>query len=164
MKTHSVLALAVCFLAATASTAAADEKSHAVMEHWVGDWSGNVAGAAETEDTPAHVVAEWMLDDKFIHAVNVDEDGDPVGIWLMHFDEKIGKYHVWYFTAALGASQWTGIWSDADKTMTWTGQSPDGTWRLAGYTKFVDNKQEWKLDITENGKTRTDTGSLERDE
>jgi hypothetical protein len=46
--------------------------------------------------------------------------------------------------------------------MTWEGtDSPSGA-KLTGYTRFTGNRQEWNLQVDNNGKVTTDTGSLER--
>ena len=99
MRSYVLAALAIVSL--LSAFAFADEASHKVMDHWVGHWTGGVAGA-NTQDrtaTPDHADAAWTLDDNFVKGTNSTAAGKPIGIWLMHHDSKSGKYKVWFFSA-----------------------------------------------------------------
>lgn len=152
------------FTSIFAASARADEASHKVMDHWVGHWTGGVAGA-NTEGvaaTPDHADAAWTLDEHFVQGTNSTADGKPIGIWILRHDSKTGKYKVWFFSARGGVGEWIGTWSDKDNKMTWDGADfPSGA-HLTGYTQFTGNRQEWKLELENADKVTTDSGSLER--
>lgn len=158
----SMVVLSVCMLA---SPAFADEASHQVMDHWVGDWKGGVAGApkgslAHIAATPDHAQVVWTLDNHFLQGINSDASGKPVGVWMMHFNPKTSKYQVWFFNSQGGVSLWSGTWSEPDSTMTWEAHDNATGAIGAGHTKFADGKQEWELKFTEDGKVVVDGGSL----
>jgi hypothetical protein len=167
MNTRKLLVVAsVCLVAAFANNAAADDTSHEVLAHWVGHWTGGVAGAESKPDgfvgKPNLADAQWTLDNKYVQGTNSDASGKPIGVWMLHYDDHSGKYEVWYFTAASGVRHWYGVWSDADSTMTWTGDDAEAGAKLAGYTRFDGDEQSWKLSFEKDGKVTTDTGSLHK--
>jgi hypothetical protein len=86
------------------SARAADDGSRKVLQHWVGDWTGGVAGAANVTvphmaHVPDHAKVAWTLDEQFLQGTNMDKDGKPVGVWLMRYNPSSKKYQVWFFTS-----------------------------------------------------------------
>jgi hypothetical protein len=159
--------LVPCALAQQATSPAADSASRRVMEHWVGEWSGGVAGAADAVvphigATPDHATVEWTLDNHFLRGTNFAKGDKPVGIWLMRYSPKTSKYQVWYFSAQGDATVWDGAWDDAKQTMNWKTTNPETGATGTGHTRFVDNRQEWMLSVTQDGKTTQESGSLRR--
>ena len=165
MNTRNFVAVvSVCCLAALANIAAADETSHAVMEHWVGKWTGGIAGAAPGHftATPDHAEVVWTLDDNSVQGTNFDAAGKPVGVWMMHYEPNYDEYLVYFFTANNSISIWKGTWSEAESMMTWQGALITTDTTLSGYTKFAGDKQTWELKVEKDGKVTTDTGSLQK--
>jgi hypothetical protein len=149
------------------TTAAPDQASRRVMEHWVGEWSGGVAGAADVATphiaaTPDHAKVEWTLDNRFLRGTNFARGDKQVGIWLMRYSPKTQKYKVWFFTSQGDATVWDGTWDNAKQTMNWKTTNPETGATGSGHTRFVDNRQEWKMSITQDGKTAESSGSLRR--
>ena len=92
-----------------AASAGTDEASRRVMEHWVGEWTGGVAGAADAAvphiaATPDHAKVEWTLDNHFLRGTNYAKGDKSVGEWLMRYSPKSRKYQVWFFSAKGDAS------------------------------------------------------------
>lgn len=147
---------------------AAEEASRKVMQHWVGNWTGGVAGAADTvvphiAAVPDHAKVEWTLDHHFLHGTNLDKDNKPVGIWLMRHIPRTDKYAVYFFTSKGGVSEWIGTWDERKQTMTWETRVADfGIIRGSGHTTFANNRQEWTMEVTKDGKTEKSSGSLTR--
>jgi hypothetical protein len=161
LKLRCTLAVAiVCVFAVPA--VAADDASHAVMEHWVGSWTGTAVGddAAGSTGAPARAEAAWTLGEQFVQGTNYNAAGEPVGVWLMKYDADDNEYDVYYFAMDGSVSEWEGKWSDADRTMTWEGEDDVTGTDLTGYTKFVDGRQEWKLDLVVDGKATPHSGTL----
>src|SRR5688572_28089035 len=111
MKTFLTLALLVLVIlvfvtrSALADEAAAgrgpDEVSRKVMQRWVGDWSGGVAGASNVilphiANAPDSAKVEWTLDNHFLQGTNLDENGKPVGVWMMRYNPSTKKYQVFF--------------------------------------------------------------------
>jgi hypothetical protein len=146
---------------------AADKASQKVMRHWVGNWTGGVAGAAESVvphigTTPDHAKVEWTLDQHFLQGANLDKDNKPVAIWLMRHDPNTGKYQVWFFTSKADVSVWNGTWDESNQTMNWeTGDTESGV-KGSGHTTFAGNRQNWTMSVTRDGKTQESSGSLTR--
>jgi hypothetical protein len=164
MTTRNLLRfLSVCIVAAFAGTAAADQASHDVLSHWIGEWTGGVAGAAnEIVQSPTQCEAHWALDNHYVQGTNSDATGKPLGIWMLRHDDRSGKFQVWYF-AGDGVHQWDGTWSAADTTMNWSGDDGPTGAKVSGYTRFEGHdKQSWQLNFDKDGKVTTDTGSLQR--
>ena len=159
MLTRIITPLAItCTLAATALAA---DSPHDVINRWTGSWTGGVAGAdVHIASAPNQMESAWTLDNHFIQGTN-SAAGKPVGVWLMRYNDKSSKYEVYFFAADGTAGKWTGTWSDADNTMNWSGDDVGGA-KLTGWTKIAGDKQEWKLEFNDNGKVRTETGSLTR--
>src|SRR5262245_15557403 len=154
-------------LAQQPTPAATDEASRRVMEHWVGEWSGGVAGAADAvvphiAATPDHAKVAWTLDNHFLRGTNFAKGDQPVGEWLMRYSPKSRKYQVWFFSAKGDASVWDGTWDDAKQTMNWKTTNAETGATGSGHTKFADGKQEWMLSVTQDGKTTQGSGSLKR--
>ena len=165
MNTRNFLALlCVCGLVALTNTAAADDTSHAVMERWIGQWTGGVAGAAPSHfvATPDHAEVVWTLDGHFLQGTNFDAAGKPVGVWMMHYEPNFNEYLVYFFTANNSVCIWKGVWSEVDTTMTWQGALITTDTTLSGFTKFADDKQTWELDVEQDGKITKSTGSLQK--
>jgi hypothetical protein len=170
MKTHSFLAACILAVASiclfAASSNAHGDSPHEVLGHWIGTWTGGVAGGESGTDgfigKPNKAVAEWALDEKFVQGTNSDSSGKPVGIWMLGHNAKAGKYEVWYFTANSGVLHWYGSWSGDDHTMTWTGDDSPGGAKLSGFTRFDGDKQNWELKFEQDGRVTTDTGALEK--
>ena len=146
---------------------ATDEASRRVMERWVGDWSGGVAGAADAvvphiAATPDHAKVEWTLDNRFLRGTNFAKGDAPVGIWLMRYSPKSRKYQVWFFTSQGDATVWDGTWDDARETMSWKTTNAETGATGTGHTRFVDNRQEWTMSVTQDGRTTESSGSLRR--
>jgi hypothetical protein len=140
----------------------ADEASHKVMDRWVGHWVETAPPSGASGDAK-HDEAEaaWALDDTFVQGATTTGAGKKTGVWLLNFDEKAGKFKLWFFSR-LGVSNWTGTWNDTEQKMTWEGiQSPSGA-KLTGFTRFTADRQEWQVHVDDAGKTTTDSGSLER--
>jgi hypothetical protein len=173
MKTPLAIALLMTLvsirttLSQQATSPVNDEASRRVMEHWVGEWSGGVAGAADVAvphiaATPDHAKVEWTLDNHFLRGTNLAKGDKPVGIWLMRYSPKTRKYQVWFFTSKGDATVWDGTWDVAKQTMSWKTTNPETGATGSGHTRFVDNRQEWKMSVTQNGKTGESSGSLRR--
>jgi hypothetical protein len=145
-----------------AAPAPADEASHKVMDRWVGHWVETTPPAGASADAK-HDEAEaaWTLDNTFVQGATSTGAGKKTGVWLLNFDEKAGKFKLWFFSR-LGVSNWTGTWSDADQKMTWEGTQSPADAKLTGFTRFTPDRQEWQVRVDGSGKTTTDTGSLER--
>ena len=152
-----LFALAIIF----AAPALADEAAHKVMDHWVGHWVESKPPAAPGDAKHDEAEAAWALDDTFVQGTTTTGAGKTTGIWLLNYDEKAGKYKLWFFSR-LGVSNWTGTWNDAEQKMTWEGTQSPSDAKLTGYTRFTPDHQEWQVQVDDAGKTTTDSGSLER--
>jgi hypothetical protein len=146
---------------------AAGETSQKVMQHWEGEWTGGVAGAADVAvphiaTVPDRAEVMWTLDNRFLHGTNLDKENKPVGIWLMRYNPKTYKYQVWFFTSQGNVSLWNGAWDEAKQTMTWETRDAEMRVSGSGYTTFVDNRQDWMMSVTKNGKAEKSSGSLTR--
>jgi hypothetical protein len=147
------------------SDRAADDTSRKVMQHWVGNWTGGVASAADTTvphiaTVPDHAEVEWTLDNHFLHGTNLDKENKPVGIWLMRYNPKTDKYQVSFFTSQGDVSVWNGAWDEKKQTMTWETRDAEMRVTGSGHTTFANHRQEWTMSITKDGKTEKSSGSL----
>lgn len=150
-----------------AASAGTDEAARRVMEHWVGEWSGGVAGDSDAAvphiaATPDRAKVAWTLDNHFLRGTNFVKGDNPVGEWLMRYSTKTRKYQVWFFSAKGDASVWDGTWDDAKQTMNWKTSNPETGATGSGHTTFAEGKQEWMLSVTQDGKTTQGSGSLKR--
>lgn len=159
------LLFAIVGLFALVSSAMAQESPHAVLEHWVGDWTGGVAGAAKgtlqhMAATPDHADVKWTLDNKFVQGVNLDAEGKPVGIWMMRYDGGSDSYQVIFFLSSGTVSVWTGEWDEATLTMSWDALDNDSGIVGAGTTTFSDGTQTWTLTYPSEGEEINQSGTL----
>jgi hypothetical protein len=144
-----------------------DTASQKVMQHWVGDWTGGVAGAADAvvphmSSVPDHAKVQWTLDNFFLKGMNLDKNNKAVGVWLMRHNAKTDQYQVWFFNSKGDVSQWNGSWDDEKQTMTWKTRGDESGITGSGHTSFANNRQQWEMDVIKDGKTERSSGSLTR--
>ena len=152
---------------APAAAGSEERSGRDVMQHWVGDWTGGVAGAADTKvphfaHTPDHANAVWTLDEHFVQGTNFNKDGQAVGVWLMRHDPASQKFQVWFFDAQGGVSAWNGTWDRSKQTMTWETRDAESQTTGSGETRFVDGRQEWTMTVRKDGTSEESSGSLTR--
>jgi hypothetical protein len=150
-----------------ASSACGAEAPQDVLKHWVGAWTGGVAGGSADAPThfaatPDHAAAAWSLDNHFVQGTNADAAGNTVGVWMMRFDSATARYQVYFFTSNGSVSLWNGTWAEADSTMTWEARVDNGDVGLTGTTAFDGATQEWTLQALQDGKVVTRQGTLMR--
>lgn len=97
-------------------------------------------------------VAEKTYGGSFIRSVGTTEGDNRGLVFLYTFDPALDKYHMWMYDPMGTDLEWTGVYDENTKTITWTAPITDEVkgkllWKFAESGGYL-----WNLVITTNGK------------
>jgi hypothetical protein len=149
----SVLACLFCApLCAQQVEAKGDAKELEVLAKFIGTWDTKVeTGNGQRGET--EVVADWMLDGKFVRR-SIKLSNEKIEMHeVMTFDKFEKCFRRWEFRSGDGSPciEYRGTWDDESQTMTWIASLKDGVTRTTKCT-FEDELTQRLEDKIQNSK------------
>lgn len=103
-----------------------------VLDRLVGEWQHEltVTEAGKQKAEKSKSVAKSILQGRMVEVFETNETRKTNDYWLAWFDDLAKQYRTWYFASDGTASDFTGTWNEAQKTMSWKSadDTVDGKW------------------------------------
>ncbi len=129
-----------------------DSKETEVLAKFIGTWDTKVE-TSNGQNAGAEVVAEWMLDGKFVRR-SIKLSHEKVEIQeIMTFDKFEKCFRRWEFRSgdSMPCIEYSGTWDEESKTMTWIATTKTGVTRTTK-CKFEDDLTQRLEDQIQNSK------------
>jgi len=149
------IALSSATAADTPSEPAKDVPELQVLNHWVGKWDDEItvkpnAGLPNGMRAKGTVVAEWVLNGRFVQQTAIMEpsDGHPVlkATSLMTYDPRKRVYRTWMFFSTGTVTETEGQWDEKSRTMMSKGRDAEsGVTTAVTATFAADGSERWSI-------------------
>jgi WD40 repeat protein len=134
-----------------------------VLDRLVGEWQHEltVTEAGKQKAEKSESVAKSILQGHMVEVFETNETRKTKDYWLTWYDEIAKQYRTWYFAGDGTASDFTGTWDEAKKTMSW--KSADNTVEGKWIFKNEDLREMLMTIKDKGGKVlRESTGTSKR--